>query len=245
MHVEYHKWWSSNLGHDMEFKIYGHWGKPVIIFPSANGRYFDYESFGMIEACRELIDSGKIKMIAIDGIDGQSWLNNAAHPADRARRHNDYDRYVVGELIPGLRNMLNYNGQFIATGCSMGGYHSANFFFRHPDVFDTLIAQSGIYRLNLCIGDYMDENVYYNTPLEYLKNMDDPWFLDHYRRNKIIVCVGQGAWEQPMLDETRELKNILDSKGVPNNIEFWGYDVNHDWPWWHKQIVYYLNGLGL
>jgi len=75
--------------------------------------------------------------------------------------------------------------------------------------------------------------------------MEDPWFLDHYRRNKIIVCVGQGAWEQPMIDETRELKNILDSKGVSNDIEFWGYDVDHDWPWWHKQIVYYLNRLGL
>ena len=22
--------------------------------------------------------------------------------------------------------------------------------------------------------------------------------------------------------------------------DFWGYDVEHDWPWWKKQIRYFL-----
>ena len=245
MHVEYHKWWSRNLNQDMEFKIYGHWGKPMIVFPSMNGRFYEYEGFGMIDTLAPFIEAGKIKVIAIDGVDGQSWTNYAAHPADRARRHEDYDRYVVEELIPCLSEMLSYNGKYISTGCSMGGYHSANFFFRHPDVFDTLIALSGVYNLSMFVGDYVDDNIYHNSPLMYLSNMSDPWFLDKYRQSKIIVCVGQGAWEQPMLDETRELKRILDSKGVPAWIDVWGYDVYHDWPWWKVQIVHFLNNLNL
>jgi len=229
----------------MEFKIYGHWGKPMIVFPSMNGRFYEYEGFGMIDTLAPLIEAGKIKVIAIDSVDGQSWTNYASHPADRGRRHEEYDRYVVEELIPCLSEMLHYGGKYISTGCSMGGYHSANFFFRHPDVFDTLIALSGVYNLRMFVGDYVDENVYHNSPLMYLSNMNDPWFLDKYRQSRIIVCVGQGAWEQPMLDETCELKRILDSKGVPAWIDVWGTDVFHDWPWWKVQIVHFLNNIGL
>lgn len=245
MQIEYHKWWSRNLNQDMEFKIYGHWGKPMIVFPAACGTFYEYEDFGMIEACRPFIEAGKLKVITISSVDAQSWLNYNIHPAERGRRHNEYDRYVVEELIPGLNSMLNYQGKYIATGCSMGGYHSGNFFFRHPDVFDTLIALSGVFRLNFCLGDYMDENVYYNSPLCYLKGMIDEWFLEKYRQDKIIVCVGQGAWEQPMLDEARELKHILDEKKVPAWVDIWGQDVYHDWPWWKTMINYFLQSLHL
>jgi esterase/lipase superfamily enzyme len=127
----------------------------------------------------------------------------------------------------------------------MGAYHAANFFFRHPDIFDTVIALSGLYRLNHFIGDYMDDNVYFNTPLAYLPNMDDPWYLDQYRQSHIVVCVGQGAWEEDMLADTRLLKHILEQKGIPHWIDFWGHDVNHDWPWWHKMLPYFLGKLEL
>ena len=94
----------------------------------------------------------------------------------------------------------------------MGGYHAANFFFRHPDCFDGCICLSGIFRLNLFIGDYMDENVYFNTPLAYLPNLNDPWFLDQYRQSQIVVCVGQGAWEDEMRVDAADLRRILERK---------------------------------
>lgn len=244
MQIEYHKWHSPNLGHDMELKVYGHWGKPVLVFPAQGGRFFDFENFGMLDACRGLVDGGRVKVFAVDSIDNQSWANQSIHPADRARRHEDYDRYITQEVAPFIRShVADEHAKFLATGVSMGGYHSANFFFRHPDVFDALIAISGLFRLNYFIGDYMDDNVYFNTPLAYLKNMADPWYLDQYRQSKIVVCVGQGAWEDEMLHDTLELKDILDSKGVPAWIDVWGYDVNHDWPWWHKMLPYFLDKL--
>jgi esterase/lipase superfamily enzyme len=243
MHTEYHKWWSPNLGQDMELKIYGHAGRAILVFPSQGGRFHEYEDFGMIEACRGSIDAGKVRLFAVDSIDYQSWVNWGVHPADRARRHEDYDRYIVQEVVPFIRG-YGYD-KALTTGCSMGAYHSANFFFRHPDCFNGCIALSGLFRLNHFIGDYMDDTVYFNTPLAYLPNMNDPWFLDQYRQSQIVICVGQGAWEDGMRVDTAELRRILAAKGVPAWIDFWGHDVDHDWPWWRVQMPYFLYQLGL
>ena len=161
------------------------------------------------------------------------------------RRHNDYDRYVVDEAVPFIRARFPGATGFLATGCGMGGYHSANFFFRHPDVFDGMIALSGVYRLNRFLGEYMDANVYFNSPLDYLPNLSDPWFLDRYRRSRIVVCVGRGAREDAMIADTRELQGILASKGIPAWIDFWGHDVDHDWPWWRRQMPYFLEHINL
>jgi len=245
MNVEYHRWWSRSLGQDMELKVYGHAGKPVVVFPCQGGRFFEYEDFGMVEACRSFVESGAVTLVTVDGVDGQSWTNRGAHPAERARRHNDYDRYIVSEVAPFIRSLRPQASGALATGCSMGGYHSANFFFRHPDVFDAVIALSGVYKLTDFVGDYVDDNVYFNSPLLYLPGLSDPWYLERYRRSRIVVCVGQGAWEDEMLADTRALQAILASKGIPAWVDFWGHDVNHDWPWWRRQMPHFLANLRL
>jgi esterase/lipase superfamily enzyme len=230
----------------MELKIYGHYGKPMVVFPAQEGRFYDFENFGMIEAIAPFIEGGKIKVFTVDGIDGQSWANWNAHPADRANRHNAYDSYIVHEVAPFIReNCGNTVQKNLATGVSMGGYHSANFFFRHPDVFDALIAISGVYNLDLFVGDYVDDNVYFNSPISYLANMNDPWFLNQYRKSQIVIVAGQGAWEDEMLRDTHRLKAILEAKGVPAWIDVWGHDVNHDWPWWRKMLPYFLGKMDL
>jgi len=246
MQIEYHKWFSPSLGHDMELNVYGYYGKPVLVFPAQAGRFFDFENFGMVGAISSFIEAGQIKLFTVDSIDGQSWANGSAHPADRARRHQDYDRYIVEEVAPFIRKHSgDTTEKFLTTGVSMGAFHAANFFFRHPDVFDAVIAISGLFRLNHFIGDYMDENVYFNTPLAYLPEMNDPWYLDQYRQSRIIVCTGQGAWEDEMLADTHALKRILEQKDIPHWIDIWGGDVNHDWPWWLKMLPYFLEKLDL
>ncbi len=246
MNIEYHKWWSPSLGQDMELKVYGYYGKPILVFPAQSGRFFEFEDFQMIDAIHSFIEEGHVKVITVDSIDSQSWANWGAHPADRARRHQDYDRYIVDEVAPFIRQHCgNADEKLITTGCSMGAYHSANFFFRHPDIFDTVISLSGLYQLRIFIGDYTDENVYYNSPLFYLPNLNDPWFIDQYRQSQIIICVGQGAWEDRMLEDAYALKRILEDKQIPAWIDIWGSDVNHDWPWWRKMLPYFLSRLNL
>ncbi len=241
MEIEYHKWFSHNLNQEMELKVYGQAGKPLLIFPPQSGRFFDYENFGMIRAIQQWIDEGQVKVFTVDSIDSQSWTNYDAHPADRARRHEDYDRYIIEEVMPFIRTHGGgFEGKSMISGASMGAYHACNFFFRHPDFFDGVIALSGIYRLNMFIGDYMDDLVYFNSPLAYLPGNQDEWYLSQYRQSHIIVCVGQGAWEDEMIHDTHELQRILEEKGIPFWIDYWGTDVNHDWPWWQKQLPYFL-----
>ena len=244
MHIEYHKWWSPHLGHDMELNIYGHYGKPMLVFPAQGGRFYEYEDFKMIDAISGFIEGGKVKVFTVDSLDNQTWANWNAHPADRARRHEDYDRYITQEVAPFIQQHCGGSEQqLIATGVSMGAYHAGNFFFRHPDIFDTTIAISGLFQLRMFVGDYLDDNVYFNSPLYFLPNLTDPWYLEKYRRSKIIVCVGQGAWEDAMLVDAYALKRILEEKQIPAWIDIWGNDVNHDWPWWRIMMPYFLGKL--
>jgi esterase/lipase superfamily enzyme len=131
------------------------------------------------------------------------------------------------------------------TGASMGAYHAANVLFRHPDLFDGLVALSGLYRLRHFIGDYVDDGVYFNSPLLYLPGLDDPWYLDRLRAARLAFVVGQGAWEDEMLQDTREMRRILDAKQIPAIVDEWGADVNHDWPWWRQMLPLYLERLGV
>lgn len=246
MNIEYHKWYSPNLGQDMEIKVYGYYGKPVLVFPAQGGRFYEFEDFGMIEACSRFIETGQIKVFTVDSIDQQSWANSGAHPADRGRRHEAYDRYITQEAVHFIRDNCNDESiKCITTGVSMGGYHSANFFFRHPDLFDVLISISGLHQLSYFIGNYMDETVYFNTPLAYLPHLSDEWYLAQYRQSQIRFVLGQGAWENEMLADARAMHAVLEDKGIPHWIDYWGYDVNHDWPWWRQMLPYHLDLLAL
>ena len=240
----HHKWHSPLLGEDFELKVYGHAGKPMLAFPSMGGRFGDFENFGMIEACRPFLDSGRLRIFAVDGRDWQSWRNEGAPPAERGRRHAAWEACLLREVVPFVGSVTGSSAprQMIVTGCSGGAFHAANFFFRHPDLCDTLIALSGVYSLEQFhpLGGYCDDNIYYNDPLRYLPGLESDWFLDLYRQSRIIICVGQGAWEHICLPESRRLSEVLKAKGVPHWLDLWGPDVNHDWVWWRKQLPYFL-----
>ncbi|MBN1638993.1 MAG: esterase family protein [Ignavibacteriales bacterium] len=241
MRVEYHKWFSPNLGHEMEMKVYGHYGKPVLVFPCQGGKFYEWEDFGMIEKIRWFIDSGKIKLFTVDSIDNQSWVNYSIHPGDRAKRHESYDKYIVDEVAPFIKEHCGHTEQkILTTGCSMGAYHAGNFLFRHPEIIDACICLSGLFQLSNLLGDYCDDLVYFNSPIFFLPNLNDHKLLKLYRKSKIVICAGQGAWEDLMIQDAKEMKKVLDSKGIPSWIDFWGHNVNHDWPWWYKQLPYFL-----
>lgn len=239
MNVEYHKWWSPSLNQDMELKVYGHSGRAVIVFPTLGGRFFEYEDFGMIGACQELIEAGRYKFITVDSVDRQSWLNDAAHPSDRARRHGEYESYVLSEVVPFIRSD-GLSAEILTTGCDIGAFHAANFFFKHSELFCGMVGLSGRYHIGFAVGGYMDGTVYYDSPLHFLPGLTDENFLGRYRRSRIILCSGQGAFEDDALADTIALGEILAGKSIPAWVDIWGPDVTHDWPWWRRQIAYFL-----
>jgi esterase/lipase superfamily enzyme len=235
-------WFSGNLGHDMELIVYGHGGQPLLCFPSYNGRVRDWEGFGMVDAVGDLIEAGRLLMVAVDGIDWQSWTNQQVPIGHRARRHNDYHRYITDEVVPFINGESGRQTAW-TTGCSMGGFHAANFFFRRPDLFDGVIAMSGVYQPRIFVGDYSDDDVYFNSPMSYLPDLADPWHLERYRRSRIVFCVGQGTWEDAHIPETRRMQEILHDKGIPATFDYWGHDVEHHWYWWQKMLRHHLQGL--
>jgi esterase/lipase superfamily enzyme len=245
MKVGYFSEWSHNLGRQMEYKVYGHTGKPVLVFPTSKGRFFQYEDFGMIAAIEGYIESGKIQVWTCDGIDGETFLAEGGNAYDRIRQHERYFNYITQELIPAIqgrsRNDNNgYGHQMMVTGCSLGAFHSANMFFRFPWFFDSLIALSGVYSATHFFGSYTDETVYFNSPLQYLEQLEDEAYLNKFRQSEIYICCGRGNFEGQMLADTQRMKEILASKNVGAWIDIWGEDVNHDWDWWRKQMQYFL-----
>lgn len=237
------KEYSPTLKREMPYNIYGHQGKPILVFPSSGGSHHEYGDFGMIEACRTFIDEGKVQFITPGSMDQESWLAKGRSGGEMAAVHNRYDRYVIAELLPAIRRDTGWQGSLLSTGCSMGAYHALNFFLRHPDVFDSTVALSGVYDIRGFTSDVDDPAVYGNSPADYLWNLHDPWFLDRYRRAKIIICVGQGAWEEIGIADTKKMEAVFAAKEIPAWIDYWGQDVNHDWFWWRKQMPYFLDHL--
>jgi len=240
MHIEYHKWWSPRLNEDLEIKVYGHQGRPLLIFPSSRGKFYEFADMGMIKALEPFINEGRLRVFCPDGRDWETWFANA-HPADKARRANDYEATIIHEVVPFIKNCQNaWDIRIMTGGCSFGAYHAANFILKHPDVFDVAFCLSGCYTIKQWTGGFGNQDTYYNDPLAYLDNMHDSWFLDRLRKSLVIVCVGQGPWEGEFIGEAQKLVDKLRAKEIPVWHEVWGHDAAHDWPWWRKQFPYLM-----
>jgi esterase/lipase superfamily enzyme len=245
MHVSYHNRESRHLGRPMEYKVYGHGGRPVVVFPTSNGRFYQYEDSGMIDELRGFIDAGQIQIWTVDGIDWETFFSKDDNFSNRIERHEAYFRYIRDEIMPDVtQTSRDANGGVeirpLLTGCSMGGFHATNFLFRFPWLADGVIALSGVYSTRQFFGDRLEGAIYFNSPLDYLAGLEDEDVLRQLRRLRLIFCCGQGAWEEAMLEETRALDSVLHQKAIPAWVDYWGEDVSHDWQWWRPQMSYFL-----
>lgn len=244
MKVDYDKTYSPCLQREMEIKVYGHGGRPMLVFPAQDGRFFDFEGFGMIEAIKDFIEQGLVQVFCVDSIDRESWSFKEGDPYHRIYMHEQWFHYVVDELVPKIYAWQKRRCGVITTGCSMGATHALNFMLRRPDLFNATICLSGYYDADLFFGDFQHPLIYQNSPIQYIEGMayDHP-YVEMYRQSDIILCCGQGAWEDEMIYATKRMQTLFAYKDIPAWIDFWGYDVNHDWPWWKKQLPYFLKQL--
>src|SRR5260370_15480141 len=211
MNREYHKWHSSILGRDMELLVFGHSGVPLLVFPTSMGRFFDYESRGMIYVIAHNYVIWGLQSCCLDSVDAESWCSKGVHPRERASRHVLYDRYLVEEVVPFVRTK-NSSDQLVATGCSFGGYHSMNFALRHPDLATGAVSMGGAFDIHQFLDGYYDDNCYYNCPPDFLPNLSDAWFLDRFHRQKLVLATGE---RDICLDDNIRLSRIMGSKGIP------------------------------
>lgn len=237
MNREYHKWFSPSLGREMELLVFGHAGARLLVFPTSQGRYFEWEDRGMMDALGEHLERGWLQVYAVDSVDAESWYARYLHPADRARRHMQYEAYLLNEVLP-LSQQKNPNPFLITSGASFGAYHAANLAFRHPNLVNRIIGLSGYYDIKRFTGGYSDENVYFNNPIDFLPNEHDPARIAALQRQDIILAIGRDDSLRP---NTEYLSGILWGKSIGHALRIWD-GWSHDWPWWRDMIRLYIGG---
>jgi esterase/lipase superfamily enzyme len=232
-------WYSDNLNAEMPLVAYGHAGHPLLMFPTAAADYLEYERFHLVDAISPLIESGKLRAYSINSVNRYSLLNEQMPPHMKAELLTRFDRYVTDEVLPLIRNDAGQDARPLTTGASLGAFLAANAYFKHPDLFRGVIAMSGSYDVRSYLKGYYDDNVYFNNPADYLPNLNDDYHLPLLQQaDAIHILSGQGNYEAP--ERSQHLSDILRSKNIPHNLDLWGTDVDHDWPWWRKMLPYTL-----
>jgi esterase/lipase superfamily enzyme len=236
MRREYIAWDSPALRRRMELLWFGGAGYPMVWFPTSQGRFYQNEDFGLVGAVADAIDGGRLQVCCVDSVDAESFYAKEKHPADRIRRHDQYDSYLASEVVPFVRSKGNWGGRVGMLGCSFGAYHAANFGFRHPDLCDKVVGFSGKYDIHGFLDGYWDELCYFHCPAAYVPNMDGEWVG---RLSSIDICIVTGATDN-ILSGTTEMLRILNEKRIRNRGSVWDAPYGHDWPWWKEQIRHYV-----
>lgn len=224
MNREYYRWYSLHLDRDMELLVFGHRGAKVLVFPTRDGSFHEYEDLGLVEALRDKLDAGQLQLYCVDSVDWESLYCRWRHPAERIQRHNQFEAYILHEVLP-LMAAKNSHACTIAHGCSLGAYCAAEIAFRHPHLFHKLVAFSGRYDLTYGVeafsdlfDGYYDDQIYHHTPSHFLPELECPLQLDNLRRMDIVIVIGH---QDPFLDNNRHLSHVLSNKGVPHTFIEW------------------------
>jgi esterase/lipase superfamily enzyme len=224
MNRRYHKWFSHRLNRDMELLVFGHSGDRVLVFPTRQGRFFDYESWGIVDAVRERVEAGLLQLFCVDSYDSESLYAHGIAPWERIARHQFFEEYILCEVLPFSR-ALNPDSRLVAHGCSIGAYHAVNIAFRHPSLFCKVVGFSGRYDLtrayphypDLFSGHY-DANIYFHMPNHFVPNLSDPKVLENLRSLDIRLAVGG---EDHFSDSNHQLSEALWNKGVWHAFDVW------------------------
>lgn len=241
MNREYHRWYSHNLNRDMELLVFGHAGAKVLVFPTRDGRFHEYEDLRLVGSLADKIAAGHLQLWCVDSIDWESFYCFWCQPADRILRHIQFEQYLLKEVLPFMA-ARNPHPCSIAHGCSLGAFHAVNIAFRHPDLFQKVVAFSGRYDLTLQVESFQDlfsghydENIYYHTPTHFLPNLECAWRLEHLRRMEIILTVGDA---DPFLDNNHRLSAILHDKGIAHQLHVWQGRAHHGGAWRRMAPLY-------
>src|SRR6266480_3291649 len=183
----YLKEWSPALGRDMELLVFGHTGLPLLVFPTSMGRFYQWEDFGMVDALRDKIDAGFIRLFCVDSVDEESWYATWKQPPDRVRRHLEYESYLADELIPGLPEPP------VGIGTSFGALHALLLAVRRPWAVRGFIGMSGAYETKRWLDGYLDEDAYFTDPLSFLPGLNDQRYVEPIgRMEKKVIASGEG-----------------------------------------------------
>jgi esterase/lipase superfamily enzyme len=223
---------------------HGHWGRPVLVFPSEAGRAEDFGDHGMVDAVQHLVDQGRVSFFCVDSADAWSWSDTSAPTEERARRHASYQAWLEQSVAPWIAEQVGPGQELITVGASMGAYHAVHFAFQRADLAPLAIGLSG----NYDVGQWHSwgergDATYFANPSDYVPGLQGDHLAWLRARLSVLLVCGQGAWETHptgALPSTQRFGMLLREKGIPHEVDLWGYDSAHDWPWWQRQLADHL-----
>lgn len=232
------RWYSPRVEQEIGVAAWGHWGTPVLILPTAGGDAQEIERHHLIAACSELLDSGRVKIYSCDSVAGAAMLAKTGSPQYQMRLLNAWHDAIVNEVVPAI--YASSGGQplpIITAGSSIGAFNALALLCRRPDVFRTAICLSGTYRIEKFFDGPSTDDLYFSSPLQFLPGLEGPQ-LDQLRQRFVLLASGEGAWED--IGESWAMADVLGGKGIPNRVDSWGPEYEHEWPTWWQMYPTYL-----
>lgn len=232
---------SAALGRRVHLWTYGHWGVPVLAFPTAAGMAHEWQAAGAIDALRPLLDAGMLKLYCPESEACRSWTAHERPTAERLRHHHAYERFVRDELVPWIQRDCNSPGAPVGlVGASLGATYAALFALKAPHQFPWALCLSGRYSTTPLLGQDGGTDAYYNDPLAFVPNLSGAALQAVRSQTHLTLVVGRGPHENRCITETVALARALAQRGIPHHLDLWGHDVSHEWVWWRRQLRYHL-----
>ena len=228
-----HKIFSSKLDKEMELAIYGHYGMAILLIPGVTDNYLEFEQEGLIDCFSHNLIFGSCQIYSVEGILDEIWRNNNKSNYDKSKRQFEFNAFLEDELVPAIHQHNNGPVPIMTFGVSNGAYFAANAYFRRPDIFTGTIAISGKYDLLQYTNGYFDENIYFNSPVHYLPNLNDNYYLTYLQnRPQVFLASGSGENEAPFF--TTQLNDILKAKGIDCTTIIKNETYGHNFDSWKK-----------
>lgn len=234
-------WHSDRVGQRVTLVRWGHWGTPVLLFPTAGGDAEEVERMGVIAKLAPLLEAGRIKVYSVDSLAGRAMTARWGSVEERCGLLNRYEEMIAAEVVPAIHADSGGPVEAIAAGASIGAFKAVAVTCRYPWAFRAALGMSGTYDLERLLGFQGTGDYYFSAPTAFLPNLGDGEALEALRRRFVLLAYGQGRWENP--DESWNLANLLGAKGVPNRVDAWGPEHDHDWPTWRAMLPVYLDEL--
>lgn len=231
-------WYSDRVQDQMTLVRWGHFGVPVLVFPTAGGDAEEVDRHKLIAQLGPLIDAGRIKVYSCDSVAGKAMTANTGSVEYRCWLFNQFQQAVAEEVVPAIHADSGPSSVIVA-GASIGAFNALALVCRYPDLFRAAVCMSGTYDIERFIGGFTDD-LFFSSPVHFVPGLSGSG-LDALRARSVVFASGSGKWED--VGEAWRAADILGAKGVPNRVDDWGPDYDHDWPTWWQMLPTYLDQL--
>lgn len=232
------QWFSHRMQQEIGLARWGHYGVPVLVFPTAGGDAEEIERNHLVAACEELIEAGRIKLYSCDSVAGQAMVAKSGSLDYRSWLLNMFHECIINEVVPAIHADLGAEMRIVTAGASIGAFNALAVMCRYPDAFRAAVCMSGTYKIERFFDGQVNDDLYFSSPVHFLPGLEGPR-LDSLRHRFAIVASGQGAWED--IGESWLVGEVLGGKGVPNRVDPWGGEWDHEWPTWCQMLPLYLD----